>query len=134
MSRNFRPVKTIWGEHSSCFLPGEVVADVLSGLGSLAGCEISQDFHGDVLEVWIDDGKKFLTFIQEDLRAPLEFAAELPVILITEEEAKVDGLSDADFATGEQFVSFIGNLRVHADRWLAESLDPRDGSLRFYID
>ena len=134
MSRNFRPVKTIWGEHSSCFLPGEAVADVLSGLGILAGCAISQDFHGDVHEVWIDDGKKFLTFIQEDPRAPLEFAAELPVILITGEEAKADGLSDADLATGEQFVSFIGNLRVHADRWLGESLDPRDGSLRFYID
>ena len=134
MSHNFRPVKTIWGEHSGCFLPGEVVADVLSGLGRMAGCETSQDFHGDVHEVWIDDGKKFLTFIQEDLRAPWEFAAELPVILITGEEAKVDGLSDADFATGEQFVAFIGNLRVHADRWLAESLDPRDGSLRFYID
>jgi hypothetical protein len=64
----------------------------------------------------------------------LEFAAELPVILITGEEAIVDGLSDVDFATGEQFVSFIGNLRVHVGRWLAESLDPRDGSLRFYID
>jgi hypothetical protein len=134
MARNFRPVKTIWGEHSSCFLPGEVVADVLSGLGILAGCETSQDFHGDVHEVWIDDGKKFLTFIQEDPRAPLDLAAELPVILITGEEAKADGLSDSDFATDEQFVFFIGNLRVHAGRWLAESLDPRDGSLRFYID
>jgi hypothetical protein len=110
------------------------VADVLSDLGRMAGCETSQDFHGDVYEVWIDDGKKFLTFIQEDPRAPLDFAAELPVILITREEAKADGLSDADLRTDEQFVSFIGNLRVHADRWLAETLDPRDGSLRFYID
>src|ERR1035438_905304 len=39
--------------------------------------------------------------------------------LITREEAKADGLSDADLRTDEQFVSFIGNLRVHADRWLA---------------
>ena len=137
MSRNFRPVKTIWGEHSSCFLPGEVVADVLSGLGSLAGCETaSEDRDGLYTEVWIDDGKRFFDYLKQETRSPQELADQaLDLILLTAEDVAEDPAPDVDpMPTAEQFSCFMEALRANAEGWLANDLDPKDGSIRFYID
>ena len=135
MGHDFRPVKTIWGEHASCFMPSDYVVRALAALADLAGCETTEEFRdGLYTEVWIDDGKKFFAALKEETRTPQELADEaLDLILLTPEEAAEEPDNDTA-ATVEQFTSFMEALRANAEGWLANDLDPKDGSIRFYID
>ena len=67
MAHNFRPVKTIWGEASSCFMPSDAVERALLGLADLAGCETTtEDRDGFYTEVWISDGKAFFAYLKAE--------------------------------------------------------------------
>ena len=137
MAHNFRPVKTIWGEASSCFMPSDAVERALLGLADLAGCETTtEDRDGFYTEVWISDGKAFFAYLKAETRGPLELAdTALDLVLLSPLEAVEDPAPDVDaMPTEDQFVSFMENLKAYADGWRANDLDPRDGSLRFYID
>ena len=137
MAHNFRPVKTIWGEASSCFMPSDAVERALLGLADLAGCETaSEDRDGLYTEVWIDDGKRFFDYLKQETRSPQELADQaLDLILLTAEDVAEDPAPDVDpMPTAEQFSCFMEALRANAEGWLANDLDPKDGSIRFYID
>jgi hypothetical protein len=137
MARNFRPVKTIWGESSSCFIPSEDVEKVLLGLADAAGCEMSSESRdGLYTELWIDNGKAFFDYLKQETRTPQELADELALVLLTAEDLEDSIHADVvdDVATLADFESFMQNLRAYADQWQANDLDPKDGSLRFYVD
>jgi hypothetical protein len=116
-------------------MPSDYVVRALVALADLAGLETTEEFRdGLYTEVWIDDGKKFFAALKEETQTPQELAdMALDLILLTPEEAAEEPENDTA-ATVEQFTSFMGNLRAYADEWQANDLDPKDGSLRFYID
>ena len=138
MARNFRPVRVLWGESSSCFIPSEDVEKVLLGLADASGSETSVNLiDGAYTEVWIADGKAFFDFLRAETRTPPALADELlDLILLTPEDVAEDPAhNDVDpMPTVDQFELFMGNLRAMADGWQANDLDPKDGSIRFYID
>ena len=137
MGRDFRPVKTIWGAHASCFMPSDAVEKALLGLADLVGSETSVNVvDGSYTEVWIADGKAFFDWLRQEDRTPQDLADEaLDLILLTAEEVAEDPAPDVDpMPTEEQFASFMEALRANADGWQANDLDPKDGSIRFYID
>ena len=137
MGNDFRPVRTVWGEHASCFMPSDAVERALEGLADLAGCETSsEDRDGLYTEVWIGDGRKFFDYLKQETRSPQELADQaLDLILLTAEDVAEDPAPDVDpMPTEEQFVSFMEALQANAEGWLANDLDPKDGSIRFYID
>lgn len=137
MGRDFRPVKTVWGVQASCFMPSDAVEKALLGLADLAGSETSVNVvDGSYTEVWIADGKAFFDCLRQEDRTPQELADEaLDLILLTAEEVAEDPAPDVDpMPTEEQFASFMEALRANADGWQANDLDPKDGSIRFYID
>jgi hypothetical protein len=118
-------------------MPSDAVERALLGLADLAGCETTtEDRDGFYTEVWISGGKAFFAYLKAETRDPLELADHaLDLILLTAEDVAEDPAPDVDaMPTEDQFVSFMENLKAYADGWLANDLDPRDGSIRFYID
>ena len=122
MSISFRPVEERFNPHtSSCFLSPEGVAKVLATLAEQEGLAWQQHgMHDTHLEIWIDDGVKFL--------AKLATLKPTPGAMV--ELAKQASI---DLADVKQLTSLVHNLSNLAGQWNS-SIDSLDGSLTFYID
>jgi hypothetical protein len=66
MSLSFRPVNEIWGEHSSCFVNGDLTLWVLLTIAAEAGTHSEAYEYGDKTSFWVEDGGKFLDFISSE--------------------------------------------------------------------
>lgn len=117
MSRNFRPVVETWGSHSSCFVDSDKLEQILEDLASEdfsgAGKTEGQDY-GEVRSFWIEDGIKFLDFVDK------YSAAELIAMN-----------SDWEDSDTENIKSVFSNMKN--DVAMMRSM-LKDGSLTFYID
>jgi hypothetical protein len=121
MSRSFRSVIETWGVSSSCFLPTDKVAVVLEEIACQAGtCTEVLEYGADFLVVWVADGKAFLD------------AAEAGAFSLSEFELARLG-TDPEDVNDEDLDALVGNVKALAKKW-RKSLDPADGTLRFYID
>jgi hypothetical protein len=116
---NFRPVIEQWGSSSDNFLaPNEVeqiIEDIASEDAAAAGKVETQDY-GEVRSIWIENGGKFLDFITQ--QSPVEL---------------YEMFSDWDQFDKDDTLSLLGNMHSFASEWRT-MIDPKDGSLRFYID
>jgi len=119
VSRTFRPVKEIWGEDSNQFVDHDSLVDILTTIADEVNPNDGQ-FSYDTVEYndktvfWASDGKRFLA----TMRAAND----------------TDFLHVCDADDDQACVSLIQNLKALADTWERDSLDPKDGSLRLYID
>ena len=119
MSRSFRPVIEKWGSSSSFFIESDAIEEVLTSL-SLAAFptgEVLINEYNEVNVVWIEDGKKFLDYI--DSKSVDQLISESSEI--------------ADQADMEDVRSLLGNIKSLSSKW-RQLIDGADGSLRFYID
>src|SRR5438046_2588170 len=63
MSTSFRPMNEVWGEHSSCFVNGDLMLWVLLTIATEAETHSEACEYGDKTLFWIEDGGKFLEFV-----------------------------------------------------------------------
>jgi hypothetical protein len=68
MSQSFRPVKEIWKMHSSCFVEPEELIVLLHDVAARVGTASDEHEYGDNKEVWLEDGKKLLDYMEADER------------------------------------------------------------------
>ena len=117
MSTSFRPVNEVWGEHSSCFVNGDLMLWVLLTIATEAETHSEAYEYGDKTSFWIEDGGKFLEFVASN-----RFSAE--------RIAKSIGLKAARHLNDLKFL--VSSMQLLADKW-RESIDTH-GALTFYID
>jgi hypothetical protein len=117
MSRSFRPVVETWGEASSCFRSTDLVAELIEEIAGQAGTHAETlDYGSDFRVVWVADGAAFLDAIEE---GQFDLGEIESCELLDENKADLDTL--------------MGNVKALAKKW-RKSLDPTDGTLRFYLD
>ena len=119
MSTDFRPVVETWGPHSSCFVDGDALEQILLDLAEFSdpsGDTESSDYSENRV-VWIQNGDAFLNFI--DSNSIEELFAQNSDWEDSEERAA-------------NVKSLLGNLKSLCTEW-RKSVDTA-GSIRFYID
>lgn len=116
MSTCFRPVKEIWGQHSSCFVTQDTLLLVLHEIATLSGSSSEAHAYGDKTSVWIEHGGKFLDFVGNK-RA---FTAERIARMLS---LGANQLNDLKF--------LVSTMQVLADEWRS-SIDVH-GALMFYV-
>jgi Ran GTPase-activating protein (RanGAP) involved in mRNA processing and transport len=119
MSANFRPVIEKWGPSSDCFIKSDGVEEVLTSLSlaSFPGGTLEINEYDEVNVVWIEDGKKFLDYI--DSKSVDQLISE------SSEIAERDDLDDVRI--------LLESIKRLSSEW-RQLVDDSDGSLRFYID
>ena len=120
MSLHMRAVQEVWFADSGLFLDHSDVLAVLAHLATAAGSDCSEEEYGDKTSFWIQNGSAFLDYVESNKK--------FNVASVAKEMA--DEGTDLD---PENLASFLDNLRSLAPEW-REALDPRDKSLRFYVD
>ena len=117
MSTSFRPVNEVWGEHSSCFVNGDLMLWVLLTIAAEAGTHSEAYEYGDKTSFWVEHGSRFLDFVSKE-----RFTAD--------HIAKSLGLKGARRLNDLKFL--VSNMQLLADSW-HKSIDLH-GALTFYID
>ena len=118
MSLSFRPVKEIWGEHSSCFVDADLMLRVLLTIAVEAGSRGETYEYGDKTSIWVEDGGKLLDFIRNER------------LFTAERIARTLGLNEVHYVNDLKFL--VSNMQILADKW-RDSIDVH-GALTFYID
>ena len=122
MSLCLRPVVENWGESMTYSSRERDITDLLAELAHQAHAgEVAQHPYGDLRVVWIEKGQVFLDYLGNT-----EVADMLAVL------ADADLLS-ADDDERERATEDVRDIKLMAGVWRA-SVDPEDGSLRFYCD
>jgi len=119
MSQSFRPVKEIWNMHSSCFIEPEKLIVLLHDLAARVGTASDEHEYGDNKTVWLEDGKKFLGYMEADERfnaASFKDSMEEQGIVINKDE----------------LTTLIDNMRSLAKQWRDSIAE--HGELVFYMD
>ncbi len=116
MPKSFRPVVEKWGSSSSCFLASNAVERVLTDLthAAIPAGRMSSTEYGEVNVVWIEEGAKFLDYIES--KSVNELAAHI-----------------VDIDDVEATQSLLSNIKNLSSEW-RQQLDEDDGSLSFYVD
>ncbi len=118
MSLSFRPVKEVWGEHSSCFVDADLMLRVLLAIAVEAGSHGEAYEYGDKTSIWVEEGSKVLDFISNER------------VFTAERIARAVGLKKARHLNDLKFL--VSNMQILADKW-RDSIDTH-GALTFYID
>ena len=123
MSLSFRPVREVWGEHTSNFVPSDTVVNILHEIAcdfgrSPAGMNFSETPYGEVTTVWIYEGGSFL-YRLENMRS-------------REREQHALALAEKYDAEVADVEALLDNMHGLAKDW-RKMLDT-DGSIRFYVD
>ena len=119
MSLNFRPVIEKWGPSASC-LRGTYATEVILELLSKAadpGGKVQTTEYDDVLVTWIENGTRFLDYI-DSTNADL-------LITVTN--------MNATLSEKEDVLNVLEEMKRMSLEWRS-FVDDTDGSLRFYID
>lgn len=131
MSCSLRPVEEIWGPATSCFIRSAHVVRLIEIVAERVITHINAEPYGDVMAVWIEDGRAFLDYIW----ANPGFCAES---IGDEIDSSQDGVTfgtDRPFdpvADMDELRSLIASMRDLAVQW-RESVN-EDGALRIYVD
>jgi hypothetical protein len=119
MSDSFRPVKETWGPHSATFIDRASLLGVLGDVARRVGTACNETAYGDTTAFWIEDGKKFLDYIQDDEGFT---AAGL------QESMEEEGFT----FTPDDLQSLVENMKALTAVW-RESISG-NGELIFYVD
>lgn len=118
MSASFRPVIEQRGAHSGCFVEPTDLDTILTALSFASNPEgkVSSNDYDEVNVVWIEDGRKFLDYIDSN-----------DVDQLMSDKGEIEDLDDAD-----QVRTVLSNIKNMSTEW--QQHIHKDGSLRFYID
>lgn len=122
MSLCLRPVIEKWGESLTYSTREHDIVDVIAALASAARAgEVAQHPYADLRVVWIEKGQAFLNYLGD-----------------TEVTDMLAVLADADLLSAEddereRATEDVRDIKLMVGAWRA-SVDPEDGSLRFYCD
>jgi len=67
---SFRPVKEVWGEHSSCFVDAGLMLRVLLAIAVEAGSHGEAHEYGDKTSIWVEEGANSLTLSAMNASSP----------------------------------------------------------------
>jgi hypothetical protein len=113
MSLSFRPVREEWGEACSCFVDADDVVRLLRRISGVLGIPSEHHNYADNISVWIENGKKFLDYVESR-----RFTAAKAAALV--------GL------TAKSLKPLVGNMKVLSRTW-RRAIGSR-GELHFYVD
>lgn len=119
MGYALRPVVEQWGESvswSGSMDEHDKACGLIAQAAFRAGSESQCHQYDELSVVWIENGKAFLDFLKARDWKPVPGVAEDEVFDLDQEEIRL--------------------LNSMADMWAewTDSIDPVDGSLRFYVD
>lgn len=126
MGYNLRPVVETWGDSvswSGSLDSHEQTCQLIQQLCLRIGVETTCHTYNDISVVYVEKGKEFLEFLKGRDWKPLPNQVEC------NREEGLDGIYDLSHEE-------IRLLNSMADMWAewTGSIDPVDGSLRFYVD
>ena len=119
MSMSLRPVMEQWNTHTSCFIEHDQIIALFQEMSTRVDTLCSEVDYGEMTVIWLQDGQKFLDFIEHD---PTFNVASLQ-----------KSLADADVEVNvSDLASLVNNMRNMAAAW--RSSINNAGELRFYVD
>ena len=122
MSLCLRPVVEKWGEGLTYSSRERDITDLIGALAHEAQAgEVAQHSYADLRVVWVEKGLIFLDYLRDT-----EVTDMLAVL------ADAD-LLNAETEERERATEDVRDLKLMSGAWRT-SVDPEDGSLRFYCD